>query len=122
METKDIVLMAMLGAMLLLSILLMVWNLVSPLVRYSRRKVIILRMNNGYIRDILEGNGFILDQRVMDDGITVLYSLDGKTIMGCTGDRELASLKRSRWQVVDCGMSLSFFVYEMHKMAWRRRG
>ena len=121
MEAKDFILVCMLGVTLLLSILLMVWNLVFPLIRYNRRKVIILRMNNGYIRDILEGNGFILCKDVLDDGITVLYSLDGKTIMGCTGDRELAFLKRIRWQVVDCGMSLSFFVYEMHKMAWRMR-
>lgn len=121
METKDIVLIGMLGAMLFLSILLMAWNLVSPLIRCNRRKVIILRMNNGYARDILEGNGFILCKDALDGSASLLYSLDGKTIQGCTGSNELVPFKRIRWQVVDCGMDLSFFIYEMHKVAWRMR-
>ncbi len=120
METKDVILIGMLGALLLLSILLMIWNLVSPFLMYNRRRIVILRMNNEYVRNILRGNGFILSKEALDDRVPILYSLDGKVVQGCADEgKELVPFKRIHWQMIDCGMSLSIFVYELHKTAWR---
>lgn len=123
METKDIVLIGMLGAMLLFSILLMAWNLMAPFFKYNRRRMVVLRMNNEYVRNILKGNGFILDDTVWDDDIALLYSTDGETVHGYAGSyNELVKpLRKIHWTVIDCSVSLSFFVYEMHWTAWRMR-
>lgn len=120
---EELVLTGMLGALLLLSIFMLVWNMVSPFIKHRRRRMVILRMNNEYVRNILKGNGFILDSTAMNDAITLLYSPDGETIYGYAGDyKELVKpLRKIHWLVVDCGVSLSFFVYEMHWTAWRMR-
>lgn len=83
---------------------------------YNRKRAVVLRMNNEYIRKILQAHGYSLDASVFSTSSHLLYSLDSEHIYGYAGDyRSLVQMfRKGRYKTVNCEVSLGYFVYALH--------
>lgn len=84
----------------------------------SQGKMIVLRMNNEYARGILANKGINLCQCSYYNTNNYLYTIDGERVCGftegCTHLIEDAT--KHHQEVVDCGININRFVYEIQKM------
>lgn len=84
----------------------------------SKGKLIVLRLNNPYVRRILEGNHFNLCQCAYYNVNQYLYTIEGDRICGFTEDctHLIADAVKNHQEVVDCGVNINRFVYEVQKV------
>lgn len=83
---------------------------------YCRKRTVVLKMNNEYVRKILQAHGYSLDASVFSTSSHLLYSPDGEHIYGYAGEyRSLVQmLRKNRYKTVNCEVSLGYFVYALH--------
>lgn len=84
----------------------------------SKGKMIVLRMNNNYVRGILANVGIKLCQCAYYNTNNYLYTIDGERVCGftegCTHLIEDAT--KHHQEVIDCGININRFVYEIQKL------
>ena len=84
----------------------------------SQGKMIVLRMNNNYVRGILANKGINLCQCAYYNTNNYLYTIDGERVCGftegCTHLIEDAT--KHHQEVIDCGININRFVYEIQKL------
>ena len=83
----------------------------------SQGKLIILRLNNPYVRRILEGNHFNLCECAYYNTHQYLFTIEGDRICGFTEDctHLISDAAKHNQEVVDCGININRFVYEVQK-------
>lgn len=83
---------------------------------YCRKRTVVLKMNNEYVRKILQAHGYSLDASVFSTSSHLLYSPDGEHIYGYAGEyRTLVQMfRKDRYKIVNCEVSLGYFVYALH--------
>jgi hypothetical protein len=84
----------------------------------SQGKMVVLRMNNNYVRGILANKGINLCQCAYYNTNNYLYTIDGERVCGftegCTHLIEDAT--KHHQEVIDCGININRFVYEIEKL------
>lgn len=84
----------------------------------SQGKMIVLRMNNNYVRVLLANKGINLCQCAYYNTNNYLYTIDGERVCGftegCTHLIEDAT--KHHQKVIDCGININRFVYEIQKL------
>lgn len=109
-------------------LLLILWGVAIAIIIYDRikyrkyyasqGKLIVLRLNNAYIRQKLEAMGFNLCQCAYFDTNRYLYTIEGDRICGFTESctHLISDAATHRQPIVDCGIDLNRFVYEIQKV------
>lgn len=84
----------------------------------SQGKMVVLRMNNNYVRGVLANQGINLCQCAYYNTNNYLYTIDGERVCGftegCTHLIEDAT--KHHQEVIDCGININLFVYEIEKL------
>lgn len=84
----------------------------------SQGKMVVLRMNNNYVRGILANKGINLCQCAYNNTNNYLYTIDGERVCGFTEDRThlIEDAAKHHQEVIDCGININRFVYEIQKL------
>lgn len=84
----------------------------------SQGKMIVIRMNNAYVRGILANKGINLCQCAYYNTNNYLYTIDGERVCGFTEGctHLIADAVKHRQQVIDCDININRFVYEIQKL------
>jgi len=87
---------------------------------YERgEKLVILRLNNEYVKNIIRGAGlnlcFCTDNLILP---YLYYVTDGDRICAFREDRLhlIADAKKGKQEVVDCGIDVKKFIYEIQNL------
>lgn len=109
-------LLLLIAIWILVSLGILVYDYIRYHEYYYRKKVVILQMNNEYVRKILNAHGYRLDGSTLSNSSHFLYSPDGEHIYGYPGDysKLTAMFKKDKYKAVNCNVSLGYFVYELH--------
>lgn len=105
--------------MFILGIIVIIYDRIKYRKYYvNQGKLIVLRLNNAYVRQILEGNGFNLCMCAYYNTNRYLFTVEGDRICGFTEEctHLIADATKNHQEVVDCGISINRFVYEVHKV------
>lgn len=84
----------------------------------SQGKMIVLRMNNNYVRGILANKGINLCQCAYYNTNNYLYTIDGERVCGFTESctHLIEDATKHHQEVIDCGININRFVYEIQKL------
>lgn len=84
----------------------------------SQGKMIVLRMNNNYVRGILANKGINLCQCSYYNTNNYLYTIDGERVCGFTEGcpHLIEDATKHHQEVIDCGININRFVYEIQKL------
>lgn len=84
----------------------------------SQSKMIVLRMNNNYVRGILSNKGINLCQCAYYNTNNYLYTIDGERVCGFTEGctHLIEDTAKQHQKVIDCGININRFVYEIQNL------
>lgn len=110
-----------LGLIIMVSTIVGIIILVYEDIKYNRKnrqKFIFLRLNNEYVRNILEGNGLFLCNCAFYSTNKYLYTQKDSSIHGFTEDitHLIEKAEKTNMELIDCGINIKKFIYEIQKL------
>ena len=84
----------------------------------KRSKLVVLRLNNNYVRKLLKDKGFNLCDCAYYNTNRYLFTTEGDRICGFTEDcvHLIEDAEKNQQEVVDCDININRFVYEIQKL------
>lgn len=84
----------------------------------SKSKLVVLRINNAAVREVLSQNGIKLCQCVYYNTNRYLYTIEGDHICGFTESctHLIEDAVKHHQEVIDCDINVNRFVYEIQKL------
>lgn len=118
---KAMTIEGILGLLIMVSIVIGIIILIYEDIKYRRtyrHKFIVLRVNNEYVRNILEGNGLHLCNCAFYSTNRYLYVSRDSSIHGFSEDSThlLEKAEKTNLEIIDCGVDTKRFIYEISKL------
>lgn len=84
----------------------------------KQSKLVVLRLNNSYVRKLLTDKGFNLCDCAFYNTNRYLFTTEGDRICGFTEDcvHLIEDAEKNNQEVIDCDIIINRFVYEIQKL------